>query len=112
LLAPDEDYEGCRYTLYVEGEAKLYWAEALDRALRRNPHYAYCRNLRQLLLPRVFLIAGRGYESFATHQARHGARLGDVKPASLATTNGWSSVFSGAYLAESFEVRTEALAAG
>jgi hypothetical protein len=97
LLAPDEDKQGCRYTLYIEGEAQLSWANAVDRALRRNPHYAYCRDLGQLLLPRIFVIAGRGFESYAAHRAAQGARLGDVKPASLSAVGGWSKVFSGAY---------------
>jgi hypothetical protein len=59
LLAPDEDPAGCRYTLYVEAKAQAHWAGALDRALRRNLHYAYCRDLGQLQPPRVFVIAAR-----------------------------------------------------
>jgi len=98
LLAPDEDARGCRYTLYLQGEHDFSRAEALDQALRRNPHYAYCRDLGQLLPPRIFLISERGFESFAAYQAAHGARLGDIKPASLSRTAGWSKVFSGAYL--------------
>jgi hypothetical protein len=98
MLAPDEDEQGCRYTLYVEGEAELHWSEELDEALRRNPHYAYCRDLGQLLPPRIFLITGRGFESFAAHQAAHGSRLGEIKPVSLVAAGGWSKLFSGAYL--------------
>jgi len=98
LLAPDEDENGCRYTLYIQGEHDFSRAEALDQALRRNPHYAYCRDLEQLLPPCIFLISERGFESFAEYQAAHGARLGDIKPASLSRTAGWSKVFSGAYL--------------
>jgi hypothetical protein len=96
-LAPDEDEQGYRYTLYIEGQAQSHWTDALDHALRRNPHYAYCRDLGQLLPPGIFLIAGRGFESFAAYQARHGTRLGDIKPALLSQTTGWSNVFSGTY---------------
>jgi hypothetical protein len=98
LLAPDEDDLGCRYTLYVERRAEAHWTDALDLALRRNPHYAYCRNLGQLLPPRIFLISERSFESYVAHQAADGSRLGDIKPALLSRTTGWSNVFSGAYI--------------
>ncbi len=98
LLAPDEDELGCRYTLHVEGRVEADWTDALDLALRRNPHYAYCRNLGQLLPPRIFLISERSFESYSAHQAARGARIGDIKPALLSRTTGWSNVFSGAYI--------------
>ncbi len=97
LLAPDEDETGCRYTLYVEGTAQPHWAETLDQALRRNPHYAYCRDLGQLLPVRVFTVVGRGFEIFAARQAAEGARLGDIKPSVLCGASGWSTTFPGAY---------------
>jgi hypothetical protein len=98
LLAPDEDEIGCRYTLYVEGEAQPQWAENLDCKLRLNPHYTYCRELGQLLPLRVFVINERGFETFARQQAAHGARLGDIKATALCRTSGWSATFSGAYV--------------
>ncbi len=98
LLAPDEDDAGCRYTLYVEGAAKSDWAEKLDRVLRRNPHYAYCRDLGQLLSVRVYIIDGQGFEAFVTRQAAQGARLGDIKPTMLNGVAGWSNIFPGAYM--------------
>ena len=60
MLAPDEDHAGCRYTLYVEGMARAHWAESLDHELRRNPHYAYCRDIGQLIPVGLFVIAERG----------------------------------------------------
>ncbi len=98
LLAPDEDERGCRYTLYAEGNIQPHWAEALDCALRRNPYYAYCRDLGQLLPVRLFVIAERGYEAFAQRQAANGARFGDIKPVALCRASGWSEIFSGSYL--------------
>ncbi|HEY3914988.1 MAG TPA: GH3 auxin-responsive promoter family protein [Verrucomicrobiae bacterium] len=98
LLAPDEDGAGLRYTLYVEGEARLGRAGELDRALRRNPHYAYCRDLGQLLPARVFGIRNSGFEAFVSRQAEAGARLGDVKPLALSTAGGWSSIFPGDFV--------------
>ncbi len=104
LLAPDEDTEGWRYTLYVEESWQPHWAESLDRALRRNPHYAYCRELGQLLPARIFGIAGGGYEVYARRMAANGARLGAIKPAMLSRISGWSEVFQGAYAVQRQEV--------
>jgi GH3 auxin-responsive promoter len=94
LLAPNPDDGGLGYTLYVEGLAQSDWAETLDHELRANPHYAYCRDLGQLRSINLFIIAERGFEAFASRQAAHGARLGDVKPLALSSTTGWSNTFS------------------
>jgi hypothetical protein len=101
LLAPDEDDSGCCYTLFVEGAVQSHWAGALDQALRQNPHYAYCRDIGQLSPVRVFIIAGRGFETFAARQAAKGTRLGDIKPMALCGTAGWSKAFSGVYMQRS-----------
>lgn len=93
MVAPEEDELGWRYTLYVEGNAHLEWPEMLERALRKNPHYAYCRDLGQLQPLRVFVISERGFETFARWQAASGARLGDIKPVALCKTSGWSKIF-------------------
>lgn len=97
MVAPDTDERGCRYTLYVEGQAQFQWARALDSALRQNPHYAYCRDLGQLLPTRLFVIKAGAYEAFANRLATQGTRLGDIKPATFSRTSGWSHIFSGAY---------------
>jgi hypothetical protein len=106
LLAPDEHAAGCRYTLHVEGDPPLDCAATLDQALRRNPHYAWCRDLGQLQQPRLFVIDGHAFERFVERQAAGGARLGDIKPAALSRLSGWSEVFPGRYLS----VPTEAAA--
>jgi hypothetical protein len=103
LLAPDEDADGWRYTLFLEGDSAAELAERLDRALSRNPQYAWCRKLGQLLPARVFLISGGGYESFVQYQAAQGARLGDIKPALLSKSAGWSNRFAGRYLVDAAE---------
>lgn len=101
LLAPDEDAAGCRYTLYVEGTPPSQLAGALDRTLRRNPHYACCRDLGQLLPLRLFVVAERGYESFAKRQTANGGSLGGVKPALVSGLSGWSDIFAGTYVSTS-----------
>lgn len=97
LLAPDEDERGWRYTLYVEGELPADCTVTLDRALRRNPHYDYCRDLGQLSQASIFVISQKAYEAFARRQAANGARLGDIKALSLSRLAGWSQVFEGDY---------------
>jgi hypothetical protein len=98
LVAPDEQNGHCGYTLYVEGTADANWAENLDQILRRNPHYAYCRDLGQLSPMRVFKVAENAYESFARRQAVRGSRIGDIKPKTLSGASDWSTVFSGNYV--------------
>jgi hypothetical protein len=97
MVAPDTDEQGCRYTLYVEGQGQFQWAGALDNMLRQNPHYAYCRDLGQLLPTRLFVIQNGAYEAFTRRQAAQGGRLGDIKPTMLSQASGWSQIFSGAY---------------
>jgi hypothetical protein len=97
MLAPDEDAKGAGYTVYLQGKARPEWAAGLDAVLRKNPHYAYCRELGQLRPIRLFTIPQGAYEQFIRHEISHGARLGDIKPAVLSNRTGWSKVFSGAY---------------
>jgi GH3 auxin-responsive promoter len=97
MVAPDTDEHGCRYTLYIEGEAQIQWARALDSVLRQNPNYAYCRDLGQLLPTRLFVIKGGAYEAFANRLTSRRAKLGDIKPATFNSTSGWSHIFSGEY---------------
>jgi hypothetical protein len=98
LLAPEQDAAGWRYTLFDEGGLRPNLAEDLDAARRRNPHYAWCRDLGQLRSPRLFVIARDGFRRFVAREAAQGARLGDVKPAVLSRRSGWSDLFAGNYL--------------
>jgi len=98
LLAPDDVGEGCGYTLYVQGETHPGLADRLDHALCRNPHYAYCRRLRQLQPVRIFVIRASAYETFVERAAANGARIGDIKPATLSKERDWSKYFAGNYL--------------
>jgi len=100
LLAPDEDATGCRYTLYLEGAPRPDCLEELDRTLRHNPQYAWCRDLGQLLAPRMFVIRSDAYQRFAERQAAGGARLGDIKPSPLSRLSGWSQIFAGSYVTQ------------
>ena len=98
LVAPDEQDGHCGYTLYVEGVAHPYWAKSLDQILRRNPHYAYCRDLGQLAPLRLFIVSANAFETFARRQTTNGSRLGDIKPKALSRSSDWSTIFSGEYI--------------
>ena len=93
MLAPEAAADGVRYTLFMEGEADEGLAERLDKELKQNPHYLYCRELGQLQAPRIFLIADAGFETFASHEMSQGKRLGDIKPSPLSSQTGWSKRF-------------------
>jgi len=95
MLAPEKNKAGYRYTLYVEGQAVPEWTETLDRELRRNPHYNYCREIGQLSPVGLFEITQGGFETFAQREASQGARLGDIKPTALSGKFDWSCIFKG-----------------
>ena len=98
MLAPDESAHGWHYTLYIEGDAALRNDRQLDEFLCENIHYAYCRKLGQLQLPRIFRIENDGYEVFSRCEQCRGKRLGEIKTCSLSKEMGWSSQFKGDYL--------------
>lgn len=95
MLVP-EGGESPRYCLVLDstpGAASLgvleeehSVGEAVDRALRNNPHYDHARNLNQLRLPRLALRSAGSpsvYQSYEEAMVRRGVRVGDIKPTSL-----------------------------
>jgi hypothetical protein len=93
LLAPENDPDGWRYVLFLEGEISMGMAERLDYALRKNPNYDYCRELGQLQAAEVFKIESGGYEAFANRLVVEGKRLGEIKPVALSSASGWVETF-------------------
>jgi hypothetical protein len=92
LLAPEQDECGVRYILFVEGLETDPDGDTLDQLLRRNPNYAYCRDLGRLLPPKLLSITN-GFQTFGARQSQNGARLGDIKPKSFSSETGWTSYF-------------------
>jgi hypothetical protein len=87
-VSPDDGREG--YVLYVEADAlPLDLAAALERELRRNPHYAWCVDLGQLRPARVEQVGPGAGQAYLDRCQRLGQRLGDIKPASLDARSGW-----------------------
>lgn len=90
-----------RYVLFIEGSSPPGLVDALEVALRKNPHYALCRDLGQLgAIGMVGLRAG-AYESFCQICLSDGMRLGEIKPATLSRRLDWRQRFemNGATLA-------------
>lgn len=101
LLAPDDSQEKFHYTLHLElpsdqrskaGLANL--ASDLDKRLRRNFHYDYCRRLGQLAAVKIFWIDHGAYEAYLQACQARGQRLGNIKPSCLQKTTGWGDCFS------------------
>lgn len=94
MLAPHENF----YVLYLQGEFAPALERKLDVLLRANPHYAYCRDLGQLSLPRIFKIAGDAHTTMLMRLNHQGQRLGDIKPAALSLLKDWNSHFQGEFI--------------
>jgi GH3 auxin-responsive promoter len=108
MLAPEPSPGGIAYTLLVEPEGPMPpgLATALERELRRNPHYAWCVDLGQLQPARVACVPPGADQAYVEVCAARGQRLGDVKPVSLQRESGWEAALCGApYRAPSPEPR-------
>ncbi len=100
MLAPDDEDENFRYTLYLELPPDQRSLEALtdlkadlDRKLRQNFHYDYCRRLGQLATPEIFQVKQEAMAAYLRACQAQGQRLGDIKPSPLQKTTGWSNYF-------------------
>ena len=93
LLAIDERAEPPVYTLYAETNHD--WPDAatalLERELRSNPHYDYCRRVGQLGAARFVRVGPGAYARYAGRLTETGMRLGDIKPVSLSSLGHWQN---------------------
>lgn len=89
MLAPEAGEPPC-YVLFVEHSPPN--PEDLDRALRANPHYNWCRELGQLGPSRVLPVVAGAASAYIEACRRDGVRLGDIKATSLSSKMGWSAV--------------------
>jgi hypothetical protein len=89
MVAAEEGPGGPGYVLYWEGSVAPGLAGCFETILRRNPHYAWCRDLGQLPELRLFQIEEGGYENFVAREMEHGRRLGEIKPIALSCRTGW-----------------------
>jgi hypothetical protein len=93
LLAPEPTARGIAYTLLVEPAAPMPadLAQSLERALRLNPHYAWCVDLGQLQPARVVRARPNADRLYLEACVARGQRLGEVKPCSLQKDSGWEA---------------------
>jgi hypothetical protein len=90
MLTPANDRYG--YVLFTD--AATADAGALDRLLRANPQYAYCRDLGQLRAAEVVHIDGDAHAQYLRHCERMNRRAGAVKLVSLDPNSGWTDGFA------------------
>ena len=92
--APEKTAAGVSYTLFVDSEALVRpdLHGALERGLRRNPHYAWCVDLGQLAPASVLGVGADADRVYVETCVARGQRLGDVKPVSLHPSTGWRDV--------------------
>lgn len=95
MLAPVPVEDGLSYTLFVEGNSvRTELAARLERELRRNVHYAWCVDMRQLRPARVVRVGPNADRAYLETCVARGQRLGDVKPAALDCDTRWENVFN------------------
>jgi hypothetical protein len=93
MLAPEKGRLGMGYALFVETDLiPPDLAARLEEALRRNPHYAWCVDMRQLEPARVVQVAAGAMRRYVDACAARGQRIGDVKPAALRSETGWGEI--------------------
>jgi hypothetical protein len=98
MLAPENNDNHFRYVLYLENDdCGKNLATDLDKALRENFHYDYCRKLGQLAEAQVIHVT-RGAKSYLYACQARGQKLGNIKPSMLQKNIGWR---------EWFEMKTE-----
>jgi GH3 auxin-responsive promoter len=90
MLAPAADRGG--YVLFTD--ATRADEDLLDRLLRANPHYAYCRDLGQLRKARVVHIAGDAQAQYLRHCERLQRRASTAKLVALDRASGWIEAFT------------------
>jgi len=91
MVAPETD----RYVLYIKSDRV---PEDIDRFLRENFHYDYCRKLGQLKRLKIFRLTGNPEKEYLDECVKRGQRLGDIKPSVLQLKGGWDKAFKGEYL--------------
>lgn len=94
LLAPDRTSLGpWRYALFIEEPTPAGLADALEVALRKNPHYGLCRDLGQLTALGCINLRQGAYEAFCEICVSDGRRLGEIKPVALSPRLDWRERF-------------------
>ncbi len=99
MIAPEQENDQYRYILFMDeipsDPYKIRELELdLDKQLRCNYHYDYCRNLGQLNNAKIRLVPADAAKRVLEND-RRGMKLGNIKPAILRSTTGWADVLNG-----------------
>jgi hypothetical protein len=92
MLAPEKNGSDRHYVLYCEWDCSIDILE-IEKGLRANPHYDYCRRIGQLSALRLFRIKANGFEMYLSREIAEGRRSGNVKPCCLSPKSGWKKWF-------------------
>jgi hypothetical protein len=100
LLAPIVSNNKISYCLFLEcdrlNDVMLQSMIAqLERMLRNNFHYDYCRRLGQLQDLRLFMIKCHGKDVYLKQKMNDGIKAGDVKAQCLSKNLAWDNYFEG-----------------
>jgi hypothetical protein len=100
MMAPEKDKSGeIFYTLFIKEDSNKLKSQEIDKKLRGNFHYNYCRELGQLKELRIFEITSENPEKiYFIENQRRGIRLGDIKQKILDSEFNWSSSFEGRFI--------------
>ena len=100
MVAPEQDNGRYRYILFMDvvpsdTYKKRELESELDRRLRCNYHYDYCRSLGQLNKAKIRLVPTDAAKRVLEKDCKSGMKLGDIKPAILRSTTGWADILNG-----------------
>ena len=97
LLAPHRTGTRFAYALFLSPDVSSPpdLDVRLERALRYNPHYAWCVDLGQLGPARIIHVGSGATTAFVDACVASGQRRGDVKAASLSNLTDWSERLPG-----------------
>jgi hypothetical protein len=100
MLAPERKGNTVFYTLFIEcASLNCDMATNLDKELKKNYHYAYCRKIGQLKELRIFQIDSQASKNYMCKKAKS-IKMGNVKQTFLSRELDWQNKFKGRYVCE------------
>jgi len=102
MAAPERHQGMTRYVVYIETTTRMAvlkrFESDVEKALRKNYHYDYCRRIKQLGEASLYRIERGAQENYVTKCREAGQRIGNIKPRALSKESGWDKVFEGRYI--------------
>ena len=95
MFAPDKE----RYVLYLKSKIKIK-EEEIDKRLKENFHYDYCRKLGQLKPLKIFILTGNPEKEYINFCLEKGQKLGNIKIKVLSSEKGWDKIYTGYFQKE------------